>query len=538
MALKNEKKITRIEAKTVQAINGLPVGARKRVAAYCRVSTVQEEQEASFESQVSFYTKQITSRADWTLVDIYADEGISGTNTKKRTDFLRMIEACMAGKIDMIITKSVSRFARNTEDCLHYVRQLKEKGISVYFETENIDTLGSTGELLLTILSGLAQDSSRNQSDVTKWGILRQFEAGNVRVNTARFLGYDRNKEGDLIIKEEQAKQVRRIFSEYLEGKSHNEIAKGFMKDGIKTVTGKEKWWDSCISGILQNEKYYGDVILQKTITIDFLTHKRVENKGQSHKYWIEGNYEPIVSKETFDAVKAERQKRAYNVGNIEGDRKKYSNKYPFSGKIICNDCGGNYKRREWNSTNKSKKFVWQCTTYVLKGKDECSAKAVGEEALKNSFVNVFNKVYQDKDGFIKILIENIEKVLLQKPSNMEIENLGKNIERLKTELKNLIRLQSSSGMDDEVYREEYRRVSNELEILREKRTAFNNDDILKESMKTRVNEIIGLIKGRTEALEEFDGEIFNALVEKIEIISQTHFVFEFKSGVRVEEKR
>ena len=151
--------------------------------------------------------------------------------------------------------------------------------------------------------------------------------------------------------------------------------------------------------------------------------------------------------------------------------------------------------------------------------------------------VNVFNKVYQDKDGFIKILIENIEKVLLQKHSNIEIENLGKNIERLKTELKNLIRLQSSSGMDDEVYREEYHRVSNELEILREKRTAFDDDDILKESMKTRVNEIIELIKGRTEALEEFDGEIFNALVEKIEIISPTHFVFEFKSGVRVEEK-
>jgi len=172
---------------------------------------------------------------------------------------------------------------------------------------------------------------------------------------------------------------------------------------------------------------------------------------------------------------------------------------------------------------------------FIAEYKDACVAKAIGEEVLKNAFVSVFNKVYQDKDGFIKILIENIEKVLLQKPSNLEIENLGKNIERLKTELKNLIRLQSSNGMDDEIYREEYCRVSDELEILRKKRTAFDNDDILKENMKVKVNEIIGLIKGRTEALEEFDGKIFNVLVEKIEIISPTHFVFEFKSGVRVE---
>jgi len=535
MALKNEKKITRIEAKTVQAINGLPIGARKRVCAYCRVSTTQEEQEASFESQVSFYTKQITSRVDWVLVDIYADEGISGTTTKKRTEFLRMIDDCMAGKIDMVITKSISRFARNTIDCLNYVRKLKEKGISVYFETENIDTLGSTGELLLTILSGLAQDSSRNQSDVTRWGILRQFESGNVRVNTTRFLGYDKNQDGELIINEEQAKIVRRIFAEYLEGESNNKIAKGLMQDKIKTVIGNDKWWDSTISGILQNEKYYGDALLQKTITVDFLNHKRAENKGQAEQYLVEGNHTAIISKEDFDAVQAERQKRAYKVGNIEGDRQKYSNKYPFSGKVFCGDCGNVYRRRQWNSNNKSKKFVWQCKTNLLEGKDACVAKAIGEEVLKNAFVNVFNKVYQDKDGFIKILIKNIEKVLLQKPSNTEIENLGNRIEGLKTELKKLIRLQSSSGMDDEIYREEYCRVSDELEILRKKRTAFDNDDILKENMKVKVNEIIGLIKGRTEALEEFDGKIFNVLVEKIEIISPTHFVFEFKSGVRVE---
>ncbi len=203
--------------------------------------------------QIEYYTDYITKKTDWVLVDIYADDGISGTSTKKRTEFLRMIDDCMAGKIDMIICKSISRFARNTEDCLHFVRKLKDKGIPVFFETENIDTLGVGGELLLTILSGLAQDSSRNQSDVTKWGILRKFESGRVLVNTTRFLGYDKNKERELVINEEEAELVRRIFREYLEGKSCNAIAKGLMKDGIKTITGNIKWWHSTISGILGN---------------------------------------------------------------------------------------------------------------------------------------------------------------------------------------------------------------------------------------------------------------------------------------------
>jgi len=530
------KKITKIEAKPVKTINGLPEGARKRVCAYCRVSTEQEEQESSFTSQVNFYTQYITSRTDWTLVDIYADEGISGTTTKKRKEFLRMIDDCMAGKIDMIITKSVSRFARNTEDCLHYVRKLKDKGISVFFETENIDTLGSTGELLLTILSGLAQDSSRNQSDVTKWGIIRQFESGRVLVNTTRFLGYDKSKDKELIINDAQATIVRRIFMQYLEGKSYNSIGMELTKDGIKTVTGNTKWWDSTISGILENEKYYGDALLQKTITVDFLKHKRADNKGQAEQYMIEGNHPAIISKEIFDKVQAEKQRRASKYKNIEGDRQKYSNKYPFSGKVFCGDCGNVYRRREWNSNNKSKKFVWQCKTYIQKGKNACIAKAVDENVLKDAFVRVFNQLYENREGFIKTLTENIEKVLLHKPSDREISALETKIEELKTELKKLIRFQSSNGIDDEVYREEYKRVSDELEEFRNRRTKVDKETIFKENLKDRVNEIIQVIKGRQEALKEFDESIFNALVEKIEIISPVHFVFELKSGARVED--
>lgn len=538
MASNTAKKIVKkIEAKPIQVVNGNPEGAKKRVCAYCRVSTAQEEQESSFESQVNYYTQYITNRREWTLVDIYADEGISGTNTAKRKDFLRMIDDCMAGKIDMIITKSISRFARNTVDCLNYVRKLKEKGIAVYFETENIDTLGSTGELLLTILSGLAQDSSRNQSDVTRWGIQRQFESGRVLVNTTRFLGYDKNEDGELIINEKEAEIVRRIFNEYIEGKSYNAIAKGLTRDGIKTGAGNTKWWDSTINGILENEKYYGDAILQKTITVDFLKHKRVDNIGQAQKILVEGNHPPIISKELFDRVQAEKARRAAKYKNVEGDRQKYSNKYPFSGKVFCGDCGNVYRRRQWNSNNPSKKFVWQCKTYIQKGKDVCAAKAVNEEVLKDAFVRVFNQIYESRESFIKALVENIEKVLLHKPSNMEIEALDNKIEEIKIELKRLIRFQTSNGIDEEIYLEEYKRVSDELEKLRLKRTEIDKDSIFKESLKGRVDEIIEVIKDRQEALDEFDEGVFNALVEKIEVISPTHFIFEFKSGARVEEK-
>ena len=484
------KKVTKIEAMPIQKMNGLPEGAKKRVCAYCRVSTELEEQEASFTSQVNFYTQYISGRVDWTLVDIYADEGISGTTTKKRKEFLRMIDDCMSGKIDMIVTKSVSRFARNTEDCLHHVRKLKEKGISVFFETENIDTLGSTGELLLTILSGLAQDSSRNQSDVTKWGILRQFESGRVLVNTTRFLGYEKNKDKELIINEKEAELVRRVFAEYLDGKSYASIAKGLMNDGIKTVTGNEKWWDSTISGMLENEKYYGDALLQKTITVDFLTHKRIENKGQVQKYMINDNHPAIISKEIFEKVQDEKERRALLKGNLVGDRHKYSNKYPFSGKVFCGSCGNIFKRRQWNSTNTSMKIVWQCKTYIVEGKNACGAKAVDEKVLMDSFVKMFNKIYENRQSFIKTMTENIEMIILQKPDIGETETLDNRIEELKNELKRLIRFQVNNNVDSEVYNEEYKSISGELEEVRKKRLELDKAIESKDGLKQRFDEI------------------------------------------------
>jgi len=308
------------------------------------------------------------------------------------------------------------------------------------------------------------------------------------------------------------------------------------MKDEIKTVTGNIKWWDSTISGMLENEKYYGDALLQKTITVDFLTHKRIENKGQVQKYMINDNHPPIISKEIFDKVQDERESRALLKGNLVGDRHKYSNKYPFSGKVFCGQCGNIFKRRQWNSTNTSKKVVWQCKTYIMDGKDACGAKAVDENVLMNAFVKMFNKIYENRQSFIKTLTENIEMIILQRPNIRETEALDKRIEELKNSLKKLIRFQVNNNVDPEVYNEEYKSISGELEEVRKKRLKHDKLIESKDGLKQRFDEIIQTINSRDSLLEEFDEEIFNALVEKIEILTPTHFVFELKSGLRVEE--
>ena len=485
---------------------------------------------------LSHYTEHIRSNPEWEFVDVYADEGISGTNTKNRIEFNRMIKDARDGKIDLILTKSISRFSRNTMDLLKYVRELRSKGIAVLFEKENINTLDSAGEVFLTIFSSIAQDESRNISENSRWGIVKGFRDGKVHCNTTRFLGYDKDKNGELVINQEEANIVRRIFQEYLDGKSYQAIANGFMADGIKTATGNPKWWDSTITGILTNEKYYGALLQQKTVTVDFLTKKRVKNLGQEQQYLIEENHEPIISKEIFDKVQDEKERRALSKGNLKGNRQKYSSKYAFSGKVFCGNCGNNHKRRTWNSNNVSKKIVWQCKTYINEGKDACDTKGIEETALQNAFVQVFNRLKEDKGNFIQTLNDNIEKVLAQRAGTKAILEVEQKIEQLKSDLKGLVQLKIRGQIDEDVYNEENLRISEELEALREQRLELDKENNIKEQYKERVREIILVINDKQGLLEQFDDDIYNALVEKIEILSPTHFVFVLKSGMRVEE--
>jgi DNA invertase Pin-like site-specific DNA recombinase len=270
---------------------------KKRMAAYCRVSTDQLEQLSSYEAQVNYYTTFINNSPEYEFGGLYADEGISGTNTKKREQFNKMIEDCKAGKIDVIITKSISRFARNTLDCLNFVRMLKELSIEVIFEKENIRTMDSKGEVLLTILSSLAQDESRSISENSTWGIRRKYEQGKVSVNYTKFLGYDKGEDGNLVINEKQAKVVRRIFKDYLDGKGANRIARELEDEGVPNWNGKTKWYESSIRKMLSNEKYKGEALLQKTYTVNFLTKKRVVNNGEIPQYYIEESHPAIIQR-------------------------------------------------------------------------------------------------------------------------------------------------------------------------------------------------------------------------------------------------
>lgn len=274
-----------------------------RVAAYCRVSTDSDEQATSYDAQVEHYSNFIQKNAEWEFAGIFADDGISGTNTKKREEFNRMIEECMTGSIDMIITKSISRFARNTLDCLRYIRQLKEKNIPVFFEKENINTMDSKGEVLLTIMASLAQQESESLSKNVKMGMQFRFQKGEVQVNHNRFMGYTKDEDGHLIIEPAEAEIVKRIYREYLQGASLKQIGDGLMADGILTGAGKPKWRPESVKKILKNEKYIGDALLQKTYTVDVLTKKRVKNNGIVPQYYVENSHEAIIPRDLYMQV-------------------------------------------------------------------------------------------------------------------------------------------------------------------------------------------------------------------------------------------
>ena len=337
------KNVRKIPA-SVNLYNAVPITNKKKrkVAAYARVSTDQEEQLTSYEAQVDYYTNYIKSRDDWEFVDVYTDEGISGTSTKHREGFNKMVEYAMAGNIDLIITKSVSRFARNTVDSLTTIRKLKDIGCECYFEKENIWTFDGKGELLLTIMSSLAQEESRSISENVKWGHRKRFADGKVTVPFGHFLGYKRGEDGNLVIDEEQAMIVKRIYREFLSGSSSVAIAKGLTNDGIETPGHKQKWYATTVRSILTNEKYKGDALLQKHYTVDFLTKKQKINNGEVQQYYVENNHPAIIEPDVFEMVRLEIDRRLMLKG-------KYSGTDILTAKIRCGECGGSYGAKVWH---------------------------------------------------------------------------------------------------------------------------------------------------------------------------------------------
>ena len=374
------------------------------MAAYCRVSTDQEEQLLSYENQVNYYTNYINSNSAYVLVKVYADEGISGTNTKKRDEFNQMIADCRAGKIDMIITKSISRFARNTLDCLNYVRELKELGIGIIFEKENINTLDAKGEVLLTILSSLAQDESRSISENCTWGIRRRFEAGKHKMSTKRFLGFDTDENGKLIINSKQASIVTRLFQEFLDGKTPDYIKRIFEREGVKNWDGNTKWQASTLLSMLENEKYKGDALLQKSYTVDFLTKKRVQNQGEIQMYYVEDDHEAIIPKRIWKCVQLEiarRKKYLEEHGTNSYSHMPETN--PFASKIICGNCNKVFARKGWRSSKGFDRKVWQCSErYKVKGVVGCTNRHVEEETLIKAYLMAWNALVENRESFLE----------------------------------------------------------------------------------------------------------------------------------------
>ena len=387
-----------IPARQNQKTNeGSRIPAKLRVAAYCRVSTDLEEQESSYEAQVSHYNEMIRKNPDWELADIYADEGLSGTTTEKRENFNRMIQDCEAHKIDMVITKSISRFARNTLDCLQYIRKLKALNIPILFEKENINTMGTSGELLITIMASLAQQESQSISQNVRMGIQYNFQRGKPMLNHNRFLGYTKKKGGNLVIVPEEADVVRGIFRDFLEGLSFGEIISGLEDQGVFTPSGKTKWYHSTIQSMLKNEKYMGDLLLQKSYTKDFLTKERAENQGIFPQYYVKNAHAPIVPREVFMRVQGALLRRE-NELIIAGKRSRPSVPHALHGKLICGLCGQPYCRY----TPPSGVTYWRCKSRITKG-EYCASATIPDKEIRRLIINAFNRLPYCREDLVRM---------------------------------------------------------------------------------------------------------------------------------------
>ncbi len=475
---------------------------RKRVAAYARVSSGKDAMLHSLSAQISYYNSFIGRHCDWEFAGIYADEAITGTKDT-RPEFQRLLAACRSGKIDMVITKSVSRFARNTVDSLQNIRKLKEKNIAVFFEKEGVNTLDGTGELLITILSSQAQEESRNLSENTRWGLVRRFENGIVSVNHNKFLGYTKDENGELVIVPEEAELVRRIFRLYLEGSSIVQIGKILDDEGITTVTGLTQWCPGVIDKMLSNEKYMGDVLQQKTYTVDFLSKKRVKNIGIVPQYYIEDDHEAIVPKELYHRVQEEKTRRASLsksavARKAKKDKSKYSSKYALSDITVCKECGQPYRRQIWSKYGQ-KSAVWRCENRLKNGTRNCrNSPTLKEEVLQEAVMTAINSVVENRGEFVGAFRENVIQVIgSYSTKNVPTEYDGQ-IEKLQGEILALIEENAKKGSLTEDFDEQYQRISEQIKNLKQKKLDMVRERKQAESFQQRVTDMDVCLKKTT----------------------------------------
>ena len=507
-----------------------------RVAAYCRVSTEQEEQQNSYNVQIAYYSDLINRKREWTLAGIFADEGISGTQAKKRPEFLKMIRMCKKQKIDLVITKSISRFARNTVDCLEYVRQLKDLGIGVLFEKENINTLTMTSEFMIALYGSFAQAESESISQNVSWGKQKAFAEGKVSFQYKHLLGYKKGDDGKPEIVPEEAETVRMIYELFLDGYSLTDIAKRLTLLERKTAHGKTEWHREIISSILRNEKYVGDALLQKTFIVDCISKKVKKDNGERPMYLVTNHHEPIIDRDTYNRVQQELARRTSKrkiSDKTLTEQGKYTSKYALSELLICGNCGTSYRRTTWAARGK-KQVVWRCISRLEHGTKYCTdSPTMKEEKLHKAILRAVNEYLGCREEIAKILKANIGSVL-ECQGQQEILNLEKRLKELDKARNDLITLIASGGCDEDKLDSEFAKIFNEEQSINERLKELKQKAKISADTQNKIDSAMDMIEQEKFKLEIFDNIIIRKLIECVKVLSKEELLIIFKGGVEV----
>ncbi len=509
----------------------------KNVGAYCRVSTDTEEQQGSYNSQVNYYTEKIKSTPGWRFVKVYGDEGISGTNADNRPGFQEMMQDCENGKVDLIITKSISRFSRNVTVTLEVARKLRDKDIGIFFEKENLNTLHYTSESLLAIFSSLAQAESESMSENIKMGREFKYKNGECCYNMGKVFGFNQDSDGIVTINEEQAVVVKHMYEGYLNGMSIGGIIKDLQERKIPSPTGKEKWSPGTVERILSSEKYKGDFLTRKTFTVDPISKKKKKNTGQVSQYLITNHHPAIIEPEMFDMVQSEMARRGCIKKN---DKKKhygkYSGKFPFNNLIICGDCGAKYRRTMWVEKNGDKKHVWRCVNRIQDGKKTHCRRSVSinDIYLTKKTVEAINIIYKSRSRVKDILKCSIASLR----GDTEQPMITKNMARLE-ELSDLMRDAIFKNATGEMTPKELEKICYEVKTESEKLRKENEEHEMTRKMKSaessKLKQIFKAVDEMAEELTEIDNTLVRNIIEKMEVISEDKLTIWFIGDIAYE---
>ena len=522
-----------------ELVRSKAVQRQLRVAAYCRVSTDDEEQLTSYEAQQTYYTDKIMTNPQWTMAGIFADEGITGTSATKRPEFLRMIRQCRRGKVDLVLVKSISRFARNTVDCLNYIRALRALGIAVIFEKENINTLETDSEMLITMMGAFAQAESESMSANIVWGKRQAMREGKTNVQYQHLYAYERGEDGQPRIIPEQAEVVRQIYDSFLAGHSVRMIKKELEKQGIPAAKGGTVWSEAAIRNILKNEKYCGDVLMQKTYTQDCISKKQIRNMGQLPMYLVQDNHEGIVSRDDFNAVKAEfarrNARRAPSQKLAPTGRSCYSAKYALTERLVCGECGTLYRRCVW--TKRGQKFaVWRCASRVDYGTKYChDSPTLREEALQAAILSVINTVMSQRETLVGQIEDAMRMELIPFPGSMSVSDIDRRLEELDKEFQTLFADSQEGGFMK--HAEDFKRISADMAALKEQRASLLDRQNSDSAASRRIAGAMDILNAGSGAFTEWNESLIRQLVDTVKVLSANRIRVYLQGGIEIEQE-